>query len=336
MKRQGTWGPRLRKFAPFVITAAIVAVLLRSYPIDRIGAEIARGEWYWLPLLGIGTLGLALFVVAIADFLVMKYAAGGVRYRDVIRGKAGTSMLMVVAYGVGHGGYGVWIARRTGASVRTAIGTVIYIILSDLAALSIIGTAAIWGAGITVKGGDVLRIVAPSVAGGLLVIGLFGGRLFRSWVRDPRVLKPWFAIPPQVYLASVLSRVALICIMLAGTAIAARVFGMDIPFAALATYLPVITLVASLPVNVGGFGAVQAAWLVLEPWAPGAQILAFQFLWQLSLTLGLIVRGAPFVRRVLDEIAQGRAAGAVADEQEMAASDAVATPAPSPQAALLD
>ena len=91
------------------------------------------------------------------------------------------------------------------------------------------------------------------------------------------------------------------------TWIAARLFGLDIPFTVMAAYFPVVLLVGAIPINVAGFGAVQAAWLLFEGHATGAQILAFQFLWTLSLAAVVVLRGLPFVKGFVDEIAQGRA-----------------------------
>jgi hypothetical protein len=48
--------------------------------------------------------------------------------------------------------------------------------------------------------------------------------------------------------------------------------------------------------------------LAFERWVPGERIIAFQFLWQLAFGTGVVVRGLPFVRRVVAEIDEGRAA----------------------------
>jgi hypothetical protein len=86
---------------------------------------------------------------------------------------------------------------------------------------------------------------------------------------------------------------------------AMRVFGLQVPAAAAAMYMPMILLVASLPVNVAGLGAAQAAWLLFLPWASGAQLLAFQALWHVMSGVGILVRGLPFVRRVVREVEEG-------------------------------
>ena len=61
-----------------------------------------------------------------------------------------------------------------------------------------------------------------------------------------------------------------------------------------------------MPLSVAGFGAVQGVWvLAYEKWAPGEQILAFQFLWALMTAFAALVRGLPFVKGVLGEMQVG-------------------------------
>jgi hypothetical protein len=71
-------------------------------------------------------------------------------------------------------------------------------------------------------------------------------------------------------------------------------------------YMPIVLVVGSLPINVAGIGAVQLAWLKLAPWSTGERVLAFSFVWQLLWGTCVVVRGLPFTRRVVTEIAEGR------------------------------
>ncbi len=69
-----------------------------------------------------------------------------------------------------------------------------------------------------------------------------------------------------------------------------------------AVHTPIILFVGAMPLNVGGFGAVTAVWLLMTRWAPGEQLLAFQFLWNLMLAGAIVLRGLPFVRGVVREV----------------------------------
>ena len=85
-----------------------------------------------------------------------------------------------------------------------------------------------------------------------------------------------------------------------------QAFGIHAPLSAMTTYMPIILVVGSMPVNVAGFGAVQGAWLLLTPWAEsGEQVLAFSVLWQLAFGVGMIARGVPFIRTVAGDIDRG-------------------------------
>src|SRR5688572_6173702 len=85
-----------------------------------------------------------LFPHAFWDRVVFSRALGGPRYGELLRGRAGTSLLMLVGYFWGHGMFGVWAARKTGAGARKVSGSVVYTMLSDLAALGLVATTATW------------------------------------------------------------------------------------------------------------------------------------------------------------------------------------------------
>ncbi len=294
----------LRRLAPFVITGAVVAVVLYKYPLSKIVAEMANGNT--LPLIPIAlvmTVGLLLLVSA-WDHLVIYGFLGRPRYRDVLRGKAGTSMLLTIGYAFGHGGYAVWIARATGASLGETAGVTLYISASDLCALSTISSLVILLGDADVP--RALAIAAPCISGVMLLVAVIGP--FKWLVGDlPKVFQPWQRLSRRRQLLNIAGRCANISLGIVFTWLAIRAFGLNIPLTVVASYLPLIILVGALPVNVGGFGPVQAVWLVFEPWASGPAILAFNFLWHLIVAGGLVLRGLPFIRRTIREIEEGRA-----------------------------
>jgi hypothetical protein len=57
---------------------------------------------------------------------------------------------------------------------------------------------------------------------------------------------------------------------------AAGAFGMHIPFAQMLAFLPVIFMIAALPVTVAHLGSTQAAWIFFfSQYAPAPRLLAF-------------------------------------------------------------
>jgi len=301
----------LRRLAPWVASAVVIALLLWRYSPRAIAAELARGsvvgQLPWIAAIAVG----ALVMMAGADWLVFSAAlAAGRRLRalDVARGRAATSAVLSVHYGLTAGGYALWLARRTGVGAAAAVGAATYQMLSDLAAVCLFALpAALVGARLLPgRVGASAALLAGAGVAGISLLLLLGPRVApRRW-RGGRVLAAWVRVPPPVWAASLLLRAGTLALNIAGTWGAARAFGLTIPFEALAAGLPIAYLVGALPVNVLGLGAVQAAWLALfAAHAPGAQILAFQFSFQLLSALALLVRGLPFLPGVLRDLEDG-------------------------------
>ncbi len=297
------WRALARRWVPWLVAAVVLALLLLRYPPGEVADAMARGDALavapWPALVAL--VGLA--VMAPADWLVFSAFATALRPFDVVRGRAGTTILMTLHYGASAGGYGVWLARRTGAGAAASSAAIGYQMLSDLCALCwfALGTALAWGEGLPRR--DLVVAVCAVGAGALTILLIAGGRVM------PRRLggfaRAWRAVGPARFAASLVLRVATLGVNVGGTIMAARAFGLDVPAGAMAAGLPVIYIVGALPLNVLGLGAVTAAWVaVFESFAPGADILAFQFLYQ-ALSIALTVaRGLPFLPSVLRDIAR--------------------------------
>jgi len=295
----------LRRFGPYLITALIVFAILRKTSPSEIAAQMREGNALAMAPLAIGLMIVLLVLAALWDVLVIRGSLGKPGYTDVLRGKAGTAVLMMLGYGFGHGAYGFWIARMTGCGARRAGGIVAYLVMSDLATVALGASLAMGFAGDLVPAW--LRLVAPGIGIAVLVSMVVGPALLGRMKTPPAFLDPWRLVPTWIGYAQIGGRLINMALGITATWLGARVFGLSIPFLAMAAYLPVVLVIAALPINVGGLGAAQAVWLVaFRPFATDAQILAFQLLWQTMTGVGLLLRGLPFVRRVLAEIGEGK------------------------------
>lgn len=301
----------LRRLAPWVVAALVVGWLLWRHSPRAIAAELARGGVLglvpWALAISVGSLVL----MAAADRLVFAPALGAgpdarpLGLLDVVRGRSATAILMNVNYGLSSGGYGVWLARRTGAGAGAAVGATTYQMASDLGAVCLFAVpAALLGADLLpARVGGSAAIVAGIGVVGVAALLVATPRVAPLRLRESRVLGAWARVPIAIWAASTALRTGAIAVNIAGTWAAARAFGLEIPLEALAAGLPIVYLVGALPMNVLGFGAVQAAWLALfEARAPGAQLLAFQFAFQLVSALALLARGLPFLPGVLRDM----------------------------------
>lgn len=307
---------RLRKLAitygPYLLTAVVLAAILRKYPLGEITGAMGRGRpWPLFPI----ALAFALTHMAVVsawDTMVLNAVLGGPKYWDVFRVKSGCAVLQSLGYLFNQGAYGTWIARATGTGVRVAVGLIMFTAGSDLAAGAFATTISMMASRIAV--GDLLRFGAPMLCASvaLLLLGQPREPFTRSTLTEkPGVLRVFRAVPRGRGAMQMVGRILNVSLIIFSVYIAANAFGMKLPLRAALAYVPVIMLVGSLPVNVMGFGAVQGVWLLFTEWVPGPQILAFQILWNLAVLVANTLRGALFVPRLLREVADGPRTSAV-------------------------
>jgi hypothetical protein len=292
-----------RTWGPWLVAALIVFVILRRVRPSEIAAAVRAGHVARVLPVAAAFAIAQLIAAATADWLIVRSIVPHVRWRDLAPVKAGVSTVQSVAWVATQGAYAAWIARATGIGIRNAAGVFLAFALCDWTAGTIVMSCALW----------VARPTAPLflyVGAPICFVGLVG---FLSSLRrrplDPHgeagVVRVLRAVPRRAFYLSILARVGTATVIFTTTWAAARAFGMPIPFPVMAAYVPILIAIGSLPISVGGFGAVQGAWLVFTPWAPSAQILAFQFIWNLLQMAGQLARGLPFVKRVVVGVTKG-------------------------------
>jgi hypothetical protein len=306
----------LRRLAPWVITGTVVTAILIKYPIGRIVEEMDRGNaWRMAPVALLATLVLW-FTATAGDYALLRPQTSGLGFGRLMRGKAGVSVLNAVGLALNYGGFAVWMRRALGLRWMTAVGTMLMITVGDLTGVSVIAVAALafGGDALPADMHDRLWLIAPIVAGAAAGLLFLPGSRARPRPGGRPIFAPWRTVPRLHRLASLLSRCGTISVLIISSWAASRAFGLPIPFEAWASFLPVLLVIGAMPINIGGFGPVQAAWLLLfSPWATGPEILAFQFLWQLALATALVIRGAPFLRGVVADVARKPPAAAQVD-----------------------
>jgi hypothetical protein len=296
------WRVWLSRLAPYLVAGAVITFILQRYSLEDIRAEMARGESLPLFPLALVTYIVTLLCVAGADRIVVAglIPQGAPGYLAMARGKAASVLLHIVHYALGQGAYAAWLGRKTGIGVSRTGGLIAYIIAAELCSVCVFATV-------------VILVGSPAVPSALLFtvagisIGLVLVLLIAPLTRLERfaIFEAWTRVGQRRGLLQLGIRMLQHTTSTTGAWLAARAFGMEIPLPVMLSYMPIIMVVASLPVNVAGFGAVQGAWLLLSPWAPGEQILAFSVIWQVATAVALVIRGLPFVRGVMAEIREG-------------------------------
>jgi hypothetical protein len=286
---------------PYLISAVVIGVLLRKYQAEEIATQLQLGAPLWPVVIALFSVVVTLVLVSTADAIVVRGSCAPVTWWDMLRGKASSSLVDIFGYAFGHGGYAVWIQRITSARPAVAGGAMLYIMSCDLLAVcAVAGVASLFA---PPQVASAVGTIAPAIAGVLALLMLLGPyQLFGKFA----VTEPWATVPRLWGFANVALRIAQTTFWCLATWLGANAFGLEIPFFAMMTLFPVVMLVQALPVNVAGFGAVQGAWLIFSDFAGGEAILAFQLVWALAVMAGVVLRGLPFVRRVVMEVDRGQ------------------------------
>ncbi len=294
----------LVQLLPWAVALGVAGMIVQQYSLQAIFAEMSAGRsgpLFWIaPVMLAGTL----FVVGAADFVTIRAHSTRARYLEVVCGKAASVLLDLINYAAGKGGYGAWIARKYGVGVGISAGLVVYIMAADLFGISVVATLAIWIGQPDLP--PAVGYIFAAISATLLLFVLLGPidqfRLDRF-----SVFHPWTRTPVGVGLLQMFLRITQQAVFVVVTWLAAEQFGLDVPPAVMLAYFPVIAITGALPINVAGIGAVQGAWLLLEPWAPAEQILAFSLVWGWVLSGFVVLRGLPFVNGVLRDLRYGTA-----------------------------
>lgn len=297
----------LVRLAPWLIALAVTGALLLRYSPGAIAQEIARGDSLaTLPwVIAVALVSLAVMVVA--DWSMFSAALGRARLDlvSVLRGRAAAWVLMSLGYGFSGAGYGVWLARRSGAGATRAVSALAQQMLADLSAVFWFALVSLPLAGAIVPERARAPIVLAAALGalGTSAILFFGHAVAPRRFRESRAVSAWRAVGRWRLAASLALRVVALLVNVVGSWAAARAFGLDVPFGAMAAGLPIVYLVGALPFNVAGLGPVSAAWVVVfDRWAPAAELLAFQFVYQMLSTAMVVARGLPFLPSVMRDI----------------------------------
>jgi hypothetical protein len=214
------------------------------------------------------------------------------RFTDVLLVRGASWLLALVNYGAGQGGIVWFLHRRHGVPVARATGAVLLATGAFLLAV----VAAVAG-GLALEAipeardlGWLLVLVAIGFPIYLLIIKLRPAFLVRN-----SLFEPLFAAGITGTIGATLARSLHLGVLIAAHALAYRQFGIEIPVRAALVVLPLIFLVAALPIGVAGLGAPQATAVVLlsryvsGPDARGtvlAASLGFQTLTTLLMAVG--------------------------------------------------
>jgi len=291
-----------RRVLPVLLTAGFFYIVLRHIPYQRLLAALGEANYVRFLALMIPNTVIYVawdtFVLAVA----VRWFHGPVRYRDLLPLRAASYIVSVLNTNAGRGALAVLVGRLLDRPFLQVGSTVIFLVLTEYTHLVAWATL-----GIVAFGSELTRPllwVPPAVAAFWLLFFAYArvGRscqsdppaptvtiLISRWLTAPwrgALLRTFRLAPARRYVEIVLLRAPMFFVSLCLYYFAAPAFGFSIPFDHMLTFLPVVFMVAALPITVARLGTTQAAWILLfGGFAPAERLLAFSLATALTFAL---------------------------------------------------
>lgn len=250
------------------LTALILLLIVRRVPVAALesalrNADISR----FLELMIPNTLFYFAWDTLVLTMTV-RWFHGPVRYRELLPVRAASYVVGFFNTNLGRGALAGYLSRRLDARFLELGSTVLFLVLTEYTQLVLWAMLGLFGLRT-----EVSRSVL-AVAGGAVLLWLIV-----RWAIAPRgwsLARTFRLATPQRYIGTVLLRAPMFLASLIFHYYAAHAFGIHIPFGHMLTFLPVIFMIAALPVTVAHLGSTQAAWIFFfSQYAPAPQLLAF-------------------------------------------------------------
>ena len=258
----------LRPLGATLLTVAIFALILRRVPGAALADALRRADYRLFFALMIPN---TLFYFAwdtLVLTVVIRWFHGPVAYRDLLPVRAASYVVGFFNTNLGRGAMAAYLCRRMRLPFLELGSTVIFLVLTEYTQLVLWAMLGLFGLRAEISRG--LLAVAASVAAFWLLV---------RWLLAPRawaVFRTFRLATPARYGRIVLLRAPMFFVSLCLHYYAAHAFGIWIPFLQMLTFLPVIFMLAALPITIAHLGTTQAAWVFFfSAYAPAPRLLAF-------------------------------------------------------------
>jgi hypothetical protein len=291
------------RFAPLAVTVLVFVLLFLRVPFRRFADALAAA-----PLAPFAALMASFSVVYfLVDTFVLsrllRWFHVPVAYRELLPLRASTYLVSLVNTQLGQGAVALYVQRRFGtplAEIASTIGLLALLEVTQLAGFAAAGMIAFAS---DVPGG---LLLAPLVVVAFWLV-LFGvarsGGATLATVREHPLFRTFRRVTAARCLAILALKASVFALSIVVHRAALGLFGIDIPLARLFAFLPIVFLVAALPVTVAHLGTSQAAWVFFfHPYAPEADLLAYSLASHLTFMLANAALGVLFLPRAYADL----------------------------------
>jgi len=286
------------------LTVAIFLLIFWRIPFGAFWQALAGAQLLpFLALMGSFSLGFFLLDTFVLSRLI-RWFHGPLSYRELLPVRAVTYLVSILNTQLAQGALALYMHRRFRTPLAQITSTVALMVLLEMTNLTLFATL---GAVVFPGGAPLPLLVFPLalVAVWLLLISLARGKLgvLSQRLGGSALLSTFRRVRLRQSALILGLKGSVFCIALLVHSQALGFFGMAIPPARLVAFLPVIFLVAALPITVAHLGTSQAAWLFFfSDYAPPADLLAYSLASHLTFMLANGTFGVLFLPKAYSDL----------------------------------
>ena len=309
----------IHRVLPVLVTVAVCWFVLQRVPLARLGQALASADYAWFLAFMVPNAIVFFCWDTLVLTTVIRWFHGPIRYRDLLPARAASYVVALANTNLARAALAGYLARRLGQPVLQLGSSVIFLVLTEYTHLIAWATV-----GLALGGSSTPREllwVPPAVIAAWTVFLLYtrfgvgpadvmrGLRRGVAWprasggVREWQLLRTFRMAPVRRYVQTIGLRAPMFFVSLCAHYGAMRAFDIHIPFTQLLAFLPVIFMIAALPITVARIGTTQAAWIYFfGSHAPDAQLLAFSLAAHATFAVSRAAIGLVFTPRVYAEL----------------------------------
>jgi hypothetical protein len=245
---------RLVRILAWTVTAGLLVWLFRRISILDVIAHVREAPHWVVPVAIACSVGIYL-CDSFAIWKTFGWFLTRMSFPDVLLVRGATYILAAINYNVGQGAIVYFVHRTTGAPIMRGIATVLLIMGINVLALLFLATIGLAAAPAVPHAVTVLVVVAWI---GLGIYTLFVVARPR-WLRDRPLFDVLLGAGISGHARALAVRLPHIGVLLVFQISMLRAFGVAVPLVAAFAAMPVVFLIAALPLSVQGLGTTQAA-----------------------------------------------------------------------------
>jgi len=308
----------LKRWLPWVLSAAIVAFLFLSTDLAAVGDALATADWgalvAWMTLVT----AVAFLVDAGTIAALMRRFVTPLGYGEVIAIRGVSYFLNVLNYSLAAGGMAWIVSKKKGVPFLRAFAALMWLFFVDVIALGLLLTIG-WLVGRDALGPFidsvpiVIAVVWAIVLGALVFWNARFDFFVLGFMRPWRIFDTFREARLVDYALMVALRIALVGVYVLTHWLLLPTFDVSIPFVELLMYTPLVTFVQVIPATVSGLGAAQGVMVALfAPYVvhasdPKAVIIAYSTVIGPLATLIRLVIGYAVMATIAREVVPNEA-----------------------------